>query len=39
MSDISMTDNYSNNQSVIKCKSNVKTYINKSNTRKPWRIF
>ena len=34
-----MTDNYINNQSVIDCKSNFKTFVNKSNTRKPWRIF
>ena len=36
---ISMADNYSNNQTVINCKSNFQTSINKSNTRKPWRIF
>ena len=43
MSDISMTDNYRNNQSVIDCKSNFKTFVNKyttlsdqrSTTRKP----
>ena len=43
----SMTDNCRTNQSVIDCKSNFKTSINKfttfsdqrSNTRKPWRIF
>ena len=39
MSFNSMADNYRNNQSVNDCKSNYKTYINKSNTRKPWRIF
>ena len=33
-----MTDNYRNNQSVIDCKSVFKTAVNKSNTRKPWRI-
>ena len=43
----SMTDNYRNNQSVIDCKSNFRTTMNKSttlsdqrsNNRKPWRIF
>ena len=35
----SMTDNYRNDQSVIDCKSVLKTPVNKSNTRKPWRIF
>ena len=35
----SMTNNYRNDQSVIDCKSNFKTYVNKSTTRKPWRIF
>ena len=35
----SMTDNYKNNQSVIDYKSNFKTSVNKSTTRKPWRIF
>ena len=46
MSFISMADNYSNNQSMINCKSNFKTTMNKSTTisdqryiRKPWRIF
>ena len=36
MSDISMTNNYNNNQSMINCKSNFKT---PTNTRKLWRIF
>ena len=42
----SMTDNYRNDQSVIDCKSNFKTTMNKSTTlsdqrsiRKPWRII
>ena len=35
----SMTDNYRNNQCVINFKSNFKTPVNKSNTRKPWRIL
>ena len=34
-----MADNYSNNQSMINCKSNFKTPVDKSNTRKPWKIF
>ena len=36
MSDIYMTDNWKNNQSVINCKSKFNTYIN---NRKLWRIF
>ena len=36
MSNISMAENYSNNQSMINCKSNLKTFIN---NRKLWRIF
>ena len=35
----SMTDNYRNNQSVIYCKSVLQSPVNKSNTRKPWRII
>ena len=34
-----MADNYNNNQSVINCKSVLKTPVNKFNTRKPWRIL
>ena len=35
----SMTDNYRNDQSVIDCKSVLKAPVNKSNIRKPCRIF
>ena len=39
MSFDNMTDNYINNQSMINCKSNFKTSVNKVNTRKLLRIL